>query len=532
MNKLLMTVCLIIMSGVSACAQPSISSQDKDFSRLLQAAKTDTEAAAILAEAQETFFRKNNYQGFIDLLASSGKNKKAVSSLAAYYTGAARYQQMKHLETTQNWDEYFSKGNDYRREIAENLEKSAKTFPAADPLNLSSRLILWQFHKDQQDAFHEQALNDLMAAAQSYSAGAKDLKPLKSVADKLLAYDERARAKELYKLYGAKIVSSDLSDEELQNTALSFYKQGTMELAQELYTVYADRISKSASRDKLKIELIDIAILFSYKSKGAYDLDYAEKIFARIEEIFGAGVFDEQLSYQRAVNAEKNNDFGRARDLYAAFTVSYPQSAHFEKASLKTGLIALYAGGDSKAAREIFTGLSNRPAVSPEVISGLYQLGLISQWQNESAAAKEYYAKLIESAKDGFNETVSLAQARQVEIEEARPLEFNIKTLLDVTLNSGDSRLPVNRVDIAAQPSTVSPGEDLTVTSTATPPESGCMAVELQYFWSGDTGKGVVSYQESTLATSYADPGTKFIGLVVTTPAGTVGRGIEFVDVI
>ena len=100
--------------------------------------------------------------------------------------------------------------------------------------------------------FTEQALNDLMSAVTAYAAAAKDLKPLKAVADKLLAYEERGKAKELYKLYGEKIISSDLSDDELQNTAMSFYKQGTMELSQALYTVYIDRIAKSASPDKGK----------------------------------------------------------------------------------------------------------------------------------------------------------------------------------------------------------------------------------------------------------------------------------------
>jgi TolA-binding protein len=532
MKRLLIAVCMIMMSGHAVCAQPPALAQDKDFSALVLAAKTDAEASAILEEAQGTFFQQNRYQEFVDFLANAAKKKKTIVSLASYYTGVARYQQMKHLEEIQNWDEYFSKGNDYRKEITDNLEKSVKVFPVTDPLHVSSRLILWQFHKDQQDVFQGQALDDLMAATVSYAAAAKDLKPLKAVADKLLAYDERAKAKELYKLYGEKIISSDLSDDALQNTAMSFYKQGTMELAQALYTVYIDRIAKSASPDKAKLELIDIAKLFSYKKNGAYDLYYAEKVFARIESMFGPGVFNEALAYQRALNTEKNKDFSRAKDLYAAFVAAYPQSGHYDEALLKTGLIALYVTKDIKAAQEIFGRLSGQPSVSSQVISSLYQLGLIAQWQGENATAKEYYTKLVESAKDSFGETVSLAKARLLEVEEARPLEFNIKSMLDVTLKPENSQFSMNRVDIKASSFMVSPGEELTVTSTATPPESGCMQVQLQYFWSGDISKGAALSQESSFAVSYADPGTKVIGLVVTTPAGVVDRGIEFVDVI
>ena len=532
MKRVLMMAYMMVLVGGPVCAQPPAVVQDKDFSQMILAAKTDTEAATILEEAQGSFLQQNRYQEFIDFLANAVKKKKDISSFAAYYTGAARYQQMKHLEETQNWDEYFSKGNDYRKDITDNLEKSVKVFAQTDPLYVASRLILWQFHKDQQDVFTEQALSDLLAAVKSYASEAKDLKPLKAVADKLLAYEVRAKAKELYKLYGEKIISSDLSDDELQNTAMSFYKQGTMELAQALYTVYIDRLSKSASPDKVKLELIDIANLFSYKKNGVYDLDYAEKVFSRIDEMFGAGVFDEALAYQRAVNVEKNKDFTRAKELYFAFAASFPKSAHYEEVLLKTGVITLYVSRDIKAAQEIFGRLSGQPVLLSPGITSLYQLGLIAQWQEDNAAAKEYYAKLIESAKDNFGETVFLAKQRLLEIEEGRPLDFNIKSMLDVTLKPENSQFSMNRVEIKASKSTVSVGEEITVTATATPPESGCMQVQLQYFWSGNTGKDVSSsYQENSFTTTYTDPGTKVIGVVVTTPAGIVDRGIEFIDV-
>ena len=89
----------------------------------------------------------------------------------------------------------------------------------------------------------------------------------------------------------------------------------------------------------------------------------------------------------------------------------------------------------------------------------------------------------------------------------------------------------MNRVDVKASAYSIAPGEKVTISSTAIPPESGCMQVQLQYFWSGDIGSGTAAYQESEFLTSYADPGTKLIGLVVTTPAGVVDRAIEFLDV-
>jgi TolA-binding protein len=532
MKMLFAAACsVIILSGGLAFGQQAETGQDQDFSRLILEAKTDSEAASILEEAKESFFQTNNYQVFIDLLAKAAKKKKSIAPWAEYYTGLARYRHMKYLEETQNWDVYFSKGNDYRQEISDNLEKSLKAFPQADPLHLYSRLILWQFHKDQQDVFTQEALERLIAATNLYAQSAKDIRPIKAVADSLLAYEERSKAKEVYRLYGEKIISSELSDDELQNTAMSFYKQGNMELSQALYSVYIGRLAKSASPEKAKLELIDIANLFSYKKDAAYDLDYAEDIFVKLESMFPGYVLDESLAYQRAFNLEKNKEFMLAKDKYSAFAAAFAQSPRYEAAMYKSGVISLYIAKDIKAAQEIFLKLSLQEAVSGQVISSLYQLGLISQWQEDSVQAKDFYTKLIDKAKDGFKETVALAKARMLELEGSRPLEFNIKSLLDVTLKPENSQFSMNRVDIKASSYIAAPGETLTISSSATPPESGCMQVQLQYFWSGDTGAGALSYQESSFSTSYTDPGTKVIGLVVTTPAGVVDRGIDFIDV-
>jgi len=531
MKRSLLAVCILFLISSSLCAQPPAAPQDRDFAGLLAAAKSDDAAAAVIAEARDVFFQKNDYQGFIDFCAAAVKSRRTLAPLQAYYTGLARYRQMKFLEETQNWDEYFSKGNDYRGDIKQNLGKAAKTFSVDEPLHVYSRLTLWQYHKDQQDVFNEQALADLMSAVKAYAEHARDISPIKDVADTLLAYDERGKAKELYRIYGDKVISSNLSDDELQNTAMSFYKQNNLEVAQALYTVYIDRLRKQATPEKLKLELIDIARLFSYRRAGAYDLYYAEKIFALLEELYTPSVFDESLAYQRAYNIEKYKEFGRAQDMYAAFASAYPRSARRDEALYKAGVLALYSGRDAGAASEIFRALGESQAVSPHVLSALYQLGLLCQWQGDSARAKEAYAKLIELAKDGFSETAALARARITEIEQERPLEFNIKTFLDTALKPENSQFSMARVDIVPSAYNAAPLDEIKIESSATPPESGCMQVQMQYFWSGDTGKGAADYQSSSFVTSYTDPGTKVIGVVVMTPGGIVDRGLALIDI-
>jgi TolA-binding protein len=532
MRKILPALLLgAMLFTTPANAQGPEPAAERDFPTLILSAKNDNELAPILEEAKNSYFQSNKYQAFIDLLNLSLKKKKNLAPWAAYYTGIARYRQMKYLEETQNWDEYFSRGNEYRQDITDNLERSLKNFAVSDPEYLYSRLILWQFHKDQLDVFTAPAFESLIADTKTYAASAEDLSPVLAVADTLIAYEERSKAREIYKLYGDRIISSQVSEEDLQNSAMSFYKTGNIELATALYAVYVDRIVKSASPEKVKLELIDIAKLFSYKKDAAFDLDYAEKIFERLELEFGGQVFDEDLSYQRAFNLEKNKDYSAAKQKYLAFIEAYPQSDKYRTAFYKSGLISLYIEKDISAAADIFQKLADIQAVSPQAISGLYQLGLIAQWQQEPDKAKGFYSKLMEQAQNGFKETVLPAKARLAEIEESKPLEFNIKTLLDVTFRPENNQFNSSRAEIEVSSYMAEPGQTLTISSKATPPESGCMQVQLQYFWSGETGSGKTLPGESSFTASYSDPGTKLIGLVVTTPAGVVDRAVDFIDV-
>lgn len=503
----------------------------KEWSDKLAGAKTDQDISAVISQAKDAFFALNDFDGFVDFLSKSGKKKKDASGFVQYYTGLARYKHMKYLEETQNWDIYFANGNDYRQAITENLEKAVKSFPASDPIHLYSRLIIWQFHKDQQDAFCDDAMDALMTAVSEYARTALDVNPLKDVADTLLAYDQRPRAREVYRLYGDKIISSDLSESELQNTAMAFYKQGNLELSQALYGVYVDKISKTATPEKLRLELVDIARMFSYKKDAPYDLYFAEKMFSMLESNAGADFFDEALFYRRIYNIEKSGDFKRAGELYGIFTEKYPQSAHYDEALFKIGLINLYVLRDIPSAQGYFSKLAGSDAVSSQVLSSIYQLGLIAQWQEDGAKAKEYYELLGIKAGTSSAEIAALAKARLSEIDESRPLEYNIKTFMDVSLKPENSQFGMSKAEIKPSAYSVSSGEPVIISAEAYPPESGCMQVQVQYYWAGDAGQGSSNSQESSLTISYTDAGTKVIGLVATTPSGVIDRAIAFIDV-
>ncbi len=483
-------------------------------------------------EALQGFYLKDNkFQEFVELLKSLGGQNKALAPYVDYYIGLSRYRQLKYLEEEQLWDEYFSLGNTYRQELTDSLLAAIGATSAKDTIHLYARLILWQFHRDQQDAFNEQALTDLVNAGLEFTQSAKDLTPIRDVADALLAYGEKARAKQLYKLYVGKTVTSDIKDETLYTIALDFYKKQNIELSELMFDAYMKKIAQSFSKESLVAALTDVAALFSYKTEGPKDAVYAESVFQKIEEAGGKEAFDGQLLYTRAFNAEKAKEFTGACGYYVELIQRFPESPSADEACFKAAMLYTYALRDAKKAREYFETLARKEAVNPQVISSLYQLGLLSQWEGDPAKAKEYYNLLLEKAKGGFTDTLGFAGERMREIDEAKPIEYNLKTFLDVSLKEEHASFTMGKVDLSASSYTLKQGQEIDITAVAYTPETGCMQVELQYLWSGSLGTQTPSSGASAFSTAYPGTGTKAINLVVVSSAGIIDRAFDMVDV-
>lgn len=501
------------------------------LSKQIIEAKTNAELYVYFEEVKSLYFYEDKYSELVEFLKSLSQQKEALGPFVDYYIALTRYYQLKHLEETQNWDEYFSQGNNYREQVTAAAQKAIDSINPKDALNIYSRLLLWQFHKDQQDAFVESSLSDLMNAISGYAKDAEDTKPLREAADKLLAYGQKGKSKELYRVYVDKLTGSVKEDKELENIAMGFYKEANLELSQGIYDIYIERISKTYSTDKLIPILINIARDFSYKDEGRKDASYAEKIFKKIEEIGAKNAFDDELTYLRAFNAEKIKDYPKAEVLYLDLIERYPQTKYADEADFKIGIISAYILRDIKTGRDYFEKLARKETLSPQVISGLYQLGLLGQWENDLAKAKDYYNRLLEKAGNDFTETVALAQERLKEITESKPIEYNLKTFLDVSLKEENPAFTAGLVDLNSSRYRIKKGESTDISCTPYSVESGCMQVEIQYLWSGDLGTAKPPLEKSEFNATYVQRGTKEINLVVVSPAGVLDRSIEIVDV-
>ena len=175
--------------------------------------------------------------------------------------------------------------------------------------------------------------------------------------------------------------------------------------------------------------------------------------------------------------------------------------------------------------------MAQQEKASAYVISSVYQLGLIAQWQGDTAKAGDYYNQLIEKAGSGFLQIKALADARVKEIAEGKPIEYNLKTFLDASLKEENPPFAPGKADIKVSRYLQKMNQEVAVTAAAYAGESGCAQVALSFLWSGDTGSAQPPPEQSEFSTVFDCEGTKVINLIVVSPTGMVDRTLDFVDI-
>lgn len=493
--------------------------------------KSPADITAGFDELRECYCLENKYNGFVEDLKSLLAQAKIQAAPANYYIALTRYFQLDCLQAKQIWDEYFNQGSGYMDELVTRAQEAIKETTAKDVIHVYARLLLWEFYRVQEDVSSMDALTGLMQATTDYAKEAKDNLPIKIVADKILAGGEKIRARELYRIYIGKITSSEAKDEELKDIAAGFYKEKNLDLAEVVYDAYIERIVKSGTKESAVAAMFEIAKLFAYSDTGANDPFYAEKVFERIESFAGKDALTQELLYLRAYNLEKGKEFKKARDTYLVLLERFPETSHTDEVLYKIGIVNAYFLRDKGAAREYFMRLAGKEAVSPQVICALYQLGLLSQWEEESAKAKEYYNKAIEWAKDKYQDTGAFVRARLKEIEENRAIEYNLKTFLDASLKPENSQFNMTKAGLVSSPYQAKTGEGVKVASSAVSDKSGCMQAVMLYHWSGNTGTTKPTPDKAGFETSYTEPGTKEVFLVIISPPDIVDRDFVMVDI-
>lgn len=528
-------VSVLLLSVCASGAAAQDAGRLEALTAQIAAASSAESAYQAFEELTDMYFKERRYNEYLDFLNSLAQKKKEFEPAIDYYIALSRYYQLAYLEETQAWDEYFGKGNDYRGQIKDHLDKAIlpASQSAPDVYGLYARLLFWKFQKNQEGGAGAADLNELMDYISLYAAkpGA-NLAAIKEAATELRSGDEKAKARRVYKIYTDKLLASGTAVDKLKDIALGFYREADLELAESIYDAYLDSLAKTAPREKLIPELVGIAQLFAYGKEKPFDAQYAEKIFAKIDEITGKQGFDQGLMYLRAFNLEKAKLYALSRRVYEDFYTTFADSPRSDEAVFKSGYLTAYGLGKPKEAKVYFERLAAGKSANPHTVASLYQLGLISQWENNQALAKKYYDQILEILKDTPSlDTAALAKTRLKEIEETRPIEHGLKVFLDAAFTNNPAPAETAPAALSSESYNLKKNESVFVSSACAPQDSGCVSLDLEYFWSGHLGKTTPQKNEPAFDTGYDSSGPKEVNLLVVSPAGIVAYDFSIIEV-
>src|SRR3990167_5383593 len=506
-----------------------------------------------LEELSSLYLERHQYNQLVDFLRKlEGVAVSGCELPLGYYIGLCRYHQLRYLEETKNWQEYFDRGSLYREELFQETLKTVSLCPES-PLAIKAQVINWLEHKAQNDSLGKDALDKLISLINAYvkqEVEVLNLEVIKEAADILQREEEPALAKAVYNLYVNRLDGAKTAKEELRLAAESALESGNISLAEIVYERYIDGIKGSFSKEALVKELSVIAEHFSAAGSGRFkDMAYAEKIFTILEDSCGTGCFSGELQYSRAYNLQRLKDYSKAIQEYEKLVKNFPASLRINEAEFKLGVLYTYAPLDISSNRNTKNNLTGsqkekglhywqkvieRDSDLILVVESLYHKALIGQYAQSFAAALADYSRILERINNNpdFKELTERVFKRQKEIQESKPIEYNLKTFLDVSLKGGEPPgAQTAALDLSAEPfkTTITQGVKFSLSQPQA--MTGCLVPELTYLWSGDLGSAHPVVMTPEFSTDYQVRGVKVVNVVVLAGLEPAGSALEMVDI-
>ncbi|MEK6564473.1 MAG: hypothetical protein AABZ65_05565 [Candidatus Omnitrophota bacterium] len=497
-----------------------------------------------LEELSSLYLEGHQYNQLVDFLRK--QELIAVSGCElplGYYIGLCRYHQLRHLEETKNWQEYFDRGGFYREELFQETMKTV-SLCLESPLVIKAQVINWLEHKAQNDSLGKGALDKLISLLNNYvrqdaaglssvegevSPSGLDMEVIKETADILQREGEPALARAAYNLYVGRLDDSKTAKEELRLAAESALESGNISLAEIIYERYINGIKGSFSKEDLAKELTAIAEQFRFK-----DMAYAEKISAILEESCGTGCFSEELQYARAYNLQRLRDYSKAIQEYEKLVKNFPASPRIDEAEFKLGVLYTYIISQKEEGLNYWQKVIERDSDLILVVESLYHKAMINQYARYFDMAMADYSRILERVNNNpdFKELTERVYIRQKEIQESKPMEYNLKTFLDVSLKKeGIIESQALALDLMAEPFKTIRGREIKFSLNQPQVMTGCLVPALTYLWSGDLGGIYPVPVTPEFSTAYQTKGVKVVNVVVLSALEPVGSALEMEDI-
>ncbi|MDD4910604.1 MAG: hypothetical protein PHR44_08030 [Candidatus Omnitrophica bacterium] len=480
-------------------------------------------------ELRGVYFGLNQYNEFVDFLKSMlPEAKESEKAAVAYFIALTRFTQFGFLETNKMWDEYFNKGDDFRKEFTENLQFAIEHISRSDILLPEALFLKWKFLKREGGAEDNTILEELFSALKHYSQQTKDIESIRGMADRLKQEGADASARSVYALYARKVDSTVKSPDEIKEKALQALEEGSVELAQALFDSFIERIRPQQKEDAAG-ELSGIVERFSCEGEN-FDVEYSEKVFAMLNEI-SAGSPGEDLLYLRAKNLQHAGLLVPAAVEFEKLLYNFPKGRHLDEAEFKLGIINLYVVGNQGRGRELLSGIIARPAAGAYYPLSLYHLGLICQWNNDHKCALDHYGKILSMDEEMSSDIKDEAGLRISEINNGSSIEHNLKTFLDACLRQETGQAAIPILDLKASPIPIPKNKEVDFSVPAFISSAGCFPQKTGYLWSGQIPGEKPLSDSPEFSVTYGQAGTKVVNIVAVNPSGAASRAIAIIDV-
>ncbi|MDD5617737.1 MAG: tetratricopeptide repeat protein [Candidatus Omnitrophica bacterium] len=532
---------IILVFIFMLCAQAIFAQENLDkinsLKDKIKASPAMLEAEPLFSELSDLSAEENQFNelyGFLVSLESNDVfNKEAY---LYYYEALTRFKQMEYLQKNKIWQELFDNKNTYISIFNNALEKAEKLNTETNSLALRLKFIKAQFNKEDEN-LSINTLEDLYNLARQYAEANSDVNVVKEIADNLLKDKQTTYARKLYNVYVNKLSESDISKEDLVKIADEFLKENNIDLAVSLYDVYLDKLANSSDdKDAIIKRMFEIADKFRHTGwQDAQDPFFAEKIYDRINTL-NIQAFDEISQYKRAYNLERIKEFDLCLQEYLKLVDTFPQYKDKDRIYFRIGVINAYIFGRIDEARKYFQKIVDEFPQSQDYFNSLYHLALLDHWQNNLEKAKELYKIILDKTKDYTQkpEITKMAQARLNEIEEIKPIEYNLRTFLEAVLVERErlEKIPYLQLELYVKDAKAYLDENVRYYVNSYMTETGCLQEDFTYLWSGNLGRNQNPFNKFEFETDYQDDlGTKVVNVVLVGPNGIVGGTIEMADI-
>jgi tetratricopeptide (TPR) repeat protein len=519
------------------CNAQQETARESEIKQRLISLQTAQWSDCLFEELLEIYAKGNRFEELYSFLEMLENNRiYTTSPVVYYYKALTMFRQMQYLEENRMWEELFNNKDSYFEDLEDNLKTAKELATSVDPLTLKIELLEWLIERLDDEEAAKKTLEDLLSLSKKYINTGNSLQLIKDIADKLFQEAEPDYAHKLYDIYVSNISRLVITDEEIKMLAEGFLEKNEVDLSISLFDIYLEKVLASKKeKNEIINTMVSIGERFAHFGwKEGLDCSYAEKIYKKVENLYGAKTLDIFSQYARAYNLERLKDYRACVEEYSKLLINYPDYQDKDKIYFRIGILDAYVLNKIDEAKKYFLKVIDTFKDSIVYLNSMYQLGLLEHWSGNLDKAKEFYNKIIEATKDSKDksEIASLTQTRMKEIEQNKEIEYNLRMFLDTALKikEGETGSDLD-FKLFAKPPKAELDNLVKFEITTFSKDTGSLQEAFAYLWSGDLGSNQEPSNKDQFVTSYQEPGIKIINVVLADLTKTTSSTLEIVDI-